>query len=118
MNKHGQTLILFVILIPIILILLATIVDIGLVMSRKIKLEEVTKSIIKAEFNNDDKILELFEKNKIDKNNIKITHEENKIKIVITEDVKSIFGSIIGIKKYNIKVSVNGILENEKIIFE
>ena len=40
MNKHGQTLILFVILIPIILLLLAFVVDIGLVITNKIKTKE------------------------------------------------------------------------------
>lgn len=117
MNKHGQTLILFVILIPIILMLLAIVVDIGLVMSEKIKLEEVTKNAVQNAFNDDDKILEILNKNKIDSENIKIVRDE-KLKIEIKEKVKSIFGSIIGIKEYDIKVSIVCFRENDKLIFE
>ena len=54
MNKHGQTLILFVILIPIILLLLAFVVDLGLVITNKIKTEEVTKQVIKDAYLLDD----------------------------------------------------------------
>ena len=113
MNKHGQTLILFVILIPIILLLLAFVVDLGLVITNKIKTEEVTKQIIKdAYLLDDNKRLELFQKN-----NINIYRENNKLKIVVKQEIKSIFGGIVGIKKYKINVSVTGIMENDKVNF-
>lgn len=118
MNKHGQTLILFVILIPIILMLLAIVVDVGLVMSEKIKLEEVTKNAIQDAFNDDEKILEVLNKNKIGTDEIKISRENEKLKIEIKKEIKSIFGSIIGIKKYDIKVSLVSLIENDKVIFE
>ncbi len=118
MNKHGQTLILFVILIPIILLLLAFVVDIGLVITNKIKTEEVTKQVIKdAYLLDDNKIIELLQKNKINTSNINIYHEDNKLKIVVKQEIKSIFGGIVGIKKYKINVSVTGIIENDKVNF-
>lgn len=118
MNKHGQTLILFVILIPIIIMLLALIVDLGLVMGNKIKLEEVAKNAIQDAFNDDDKILEILDKNKVNTSNIKITRVNDKLKIEIKQEVKSIFGGIVGIKKYDIKVNIVSFKENDKVIFE
>lgn len=118
MNKHGQTLILFVILIPIIIMLLAIIVDIGLVMGNKIKLEEVTKNAVQDAFNDDNKILEILKKNEVDTSNIKITRENDKLKVEIKQEVKSIFGGIVGIKKYDIKVNIVSFVENDKVIFE
>ena len=119
MNKHGQTLILFVILIPIILMLLAAVVDIGLVIGNKIKIEEVTKDIIKnAYFLDNDKILDGLSKNKINTDNVRIERDNSKIKIEIEEEIKSIFGNIIGIKKYDLKVSVTSLIENDKVNIE
>ena len=46
MNKHGQTLILFVILIPILLGLAAFVIDVGFMVSKRVELKEVSKTII------------------------------------------------------------------------
>lgn len=116
MNKHGGTLILFIILIPIIIIFMAFVVDLGLAKSRKIKLVETTKEIIKNNFNNDDaKIIEVFNKNGIAVN---LKRDNNKINIKIKEDIKSIFGNIIGIKSYKIKVNITGFKNQEEFNFE
>lgn len=118
MNKHGQTLILFVILIPIIIMLLAVVVDVGLITTKKIKLEEITKDAIKTAFNSDDKILELLKKNDIDINKVKIDRKDGKLKIEIKEEIKSIFGGIVGIKEYNVVVRLTGYMENDKVVLE
>ena len=47
MNKHGQVLILFIIILPLILALMALVVDLGLMMNNHNKLEQVTTMIIK-----------------------------------------------------------------------
>lgn len=47
MNKKGQTLVLFVIMIPILLGLGAFVVDVSLVISKNTELKEVSKTIIK-----------------------------------------------------------------------
>ena len=51
MNKRGQTLILFIILIPILLGFGAFIVDVSLVISKNVELKEVSKTIIKVATN-------------------------------------------------------------------
>jgi len=119
MNKHGQTLILFVILIPVILILLAVIVDTGYVYSKKVHVKEVTKQVIKECIDKDDEeIKDLFLKNKIDIHHLKIIRKEEKVEIQNSLTVESIFGSIIGIKKYDIKIDIIGYQQNGKVLFE
>jgi len=68
MNKHGQTLVLFVLLIPLIIILMAIIVDTGIVTNKKNHIEEVTKMVIKDLLKdkiNESEAKELFIKNDI-----------------------------------------------------
>lgn len=108
MNKRGQTLILFVILIPILLALAALIVDVGLIVSKNVNLKEVSKTIILTVKENpsEDEIEKLFIKNDIPVENLEIFILDDTIRIKNQYEVKSIFGSIIGIKKYDIKVDI------------
>lgn len=106
MNKRGQTLILFIILIPIILMLLGLVVDIGLVISKKTQINDVCKTIIRDYSDaSDDDILKVMGKNDIDTKNVEIIRN-NGLEIKNIVKVKSIFGSIIGLKEYTIKIDV------------
>lgn len=106
MNKRGQTLILFIILIPIILMLLGLVVDIGLVISKKTQINDVYKTIVRDYSDaSDDDILKVMGKNDIDTKNVEIIRNDGlEIKNIVK--VKSIFGSIIGLKEYTIKIDV------------
>ena len=121
MNKHGQTLILFIILIPIVLILCAIVVDIGVVISKKAEIKEVVKIVIKDVLDGEDKILKaekLLIKNNININDVEIINIDNGLNIKIDTKVDSIFGSIIGFKNYDIKMNISGYKNNDKIVFE
>lgn len=121
MNKHGQTLILFVLLIPIIILLAAVLIDTGVVISKKTTLQEVTKEAIKEVLIDDkDKnvIEEVLVKNNIEVAKLEINFLEDKIEVKNEIDVDSVFGAIIGIEKYHIKSDIVGYKENDKIIFE
>ena len=108
LNRKGQTLIMFVLLLPLILAFVAFIVDFGLVMTEKTHQTEVIKTAVK-----DNKTLdnEEIKKEKIENNN-------EQIRIVNETKIDSIFGAIIGLKEYRIKVDVSAKLLNGKIIFE
>ena len=100
-NKRGQTLILFIILIPLILGVMAVVVDVGLIVSKSSSLKETTRLVVKDSLNNDlseEEIKELFVKNKI--------------------EIDSIFGAIIGLKKYTIKIDIKGYKDNNKIVID
>ena len=120
MNKHGQTLIFFVILIPILLGLCALVVDVGYIVSKNRELKEVSKTIIEDYFNGLDvqEIKELYEENSIPIDNLEIDINEDSIHIVNYYEVDSIFGSVIGISDYDIRVDITGTIKDDKVIFE
>lgn len=121
LNKQGQTLVLFIILIPILLLLAAFVIDMGVILTNKMQLKEVTKLAIKENVDNPDdinKIKKIFEINEIDISNLEINVIDNKINIKNEIEVKSIFGSVIGILNYKVKIDITGYKSNDKIIIE
>ncbi len=120
MNKKGQTLVLFVILIPIVLGLSALVIDVGYIVKEEVKLKEVSKSIIRDVFDkgNEEEIREMFLENDMTVDNLEIFYDTDRIRIKNEEEIDSIFGKIIGIDSYQIKVDITGFKENDKVIFE
>lgn len=123
LNKKGQTLILFVIMIPIILGIAALVVDVGVIFANKSHLKEVTKTAIRESISNidndtDTKIKNILIKNEVNVDNLEIKISDNKINVKNEISIDSIFGSIIGIKNYKIIEDITGYKENEKIIIE
>ena len=47
LNNKGQTLIMFILLIPLILVIMALVIDTSFVYKEKIKFQSVTKTIMK-----------------------------------------------------------------------
>lgn len=121
LNNKGQTLIMFILLIPLILVIMALVVDTSFVFKEKIKFQSVTKTIMKTTYENkdatdfNDKIINLYKKNRIYTNNIVIKVNSDSVVIKNQAKVKSIFGNIIGIKNYEVKFSYKIYKENESI---
>lgn len=121
LNNKGQTLIMFILLIPLILVIMALVVDTSFVFKEKIKFQSVTKTIMKTTYENkdatdfNDKIINLYKKNGIYTNNIVIKVNSDSVVIKNQAKVKSIFGNIIGIKNYEVKFSYKIYKENESI---
>lgn len=121
LNNKGQTLIMFILLIPLILVIMALVVDTSFVFKEKIKFQSVTKTIMKTTYENkdatdfNDKIINLYKKNGIYTNNIVIIVNSDSVVIKNQAKVKSVFGNIIGIKNYEVKFSYKIYKENESI---
>lgn len=121
LNNKGQTLIMFILLIPLILVIMALVVDTSFVFKEKIKFQSVTKTIMKTTYENkdatdfNDKIINLYKKNGIDTNNMVIKVNSDSVVIKNQVKVKSVFGNIIGIKNYEVKFSYKIYKENESI---
>ncbi len=117
MNKQGQTLIIFVILIPMILTLLAIVVDVGLLTNEVEKATGVVDIAIKEYLTgeNEEKIKELIQMNNIPIDNLEIAMKENEIEIELQYEMNSLFGKIINIQQYDVIVRRVGTLQNDKI---
>lgn len=121
MNKKGQTLVFFIVFIPFILMLASYVIDLGYIQSEKIKLNDTTKIVIKELYKKDystNQIKQLYQKNDIKLQKVAIKKEEDKIKASASYEVESIFGKLVGIKKYPIKTTLIGKKINEKIEYQ
>ena len=100
MNKKGQILISFVLLLPLLLAFLGYVVDISYIKYEENKLDNIIATNTNyIRENNIDKIKELLTYN--DKQIIKISKKSSNLKI--EKEIPSFFGKIIGFKKYDIK---------------
>ena len=98
-NKKGQSLIMFIIFLPILLMAFALIIDVGLMYNAKIK----GKELLEYSLENNLDVKEYFKINDIEIE-LKNTYKEEKKCIIINYKIDSIFGNLIGYKEYKIAV--------------
>ena len=115
MNKKGQSLVIFIIILPIIFASLAFIYDYALVVYNQNKYESVSKSIIKLNLQEED-IKDLYVKNNYKIDNFKYENIDNKINISNYYYIDSVFGNILNIKKYKCEINYVVYVENNDII--
>ena len=102
MNRKGQALVEFVLILPIFILMLFAIVDFGMILSKKNELENI--SVDTAMIKNSDNIDDI--KNLYPKVKINISSDDKYTKIIISDDVDIMtpgLNRILG-NPYNIKV--------------
>lgn len=126
-NNKGQTLVLFVMLLPLFFILFALVVDIGFIMNEKNKIETIVRNSISnsmkcSECTNEEiraRITDVINKNI---NNIEIEKinviKDNQITIRVSKKVKGLFSNIINTKYHNVTISYIAETKNDKVIFK
>ncbi len=116
LNNRGQTLVIIIILVPLLLGFIAYIIDTSLIFYENNKNYQTTKMIIKEYFDKELKekeVKNLFKENEIELKEIKL--EENEIVITNEYYINAIFGNLIGIDKYKIALNIKGLKEKNKI---
>lgn len=119
MNNKGQSLVMFILLLPIIIMLFGYLIEISIIAYTKVKVSSVTKSIIANcidECEKDDIIL-LYDKNDITVDDLEVDNTSG-FRISLKSSTKSFLGSLIGKDKYLIDIDIKGIKENNKIKYE
>ena len=120
MNNKGQILVIFVIMLPIFLILLTFVIDLGLVSIEKRNISNNTYDCVEYYLNNkddeniEDKIKSLLNKNINNIDNIKINNTDEYIEITVSKKHKSLYSVISN--NYDIKITYKGIKESNEII--
>ena len=121
MDNKGQTLVIFIIVLPLLILAMAFIVDTGLMIINKSKLDSTSKVIIDKYYDYEgdiDLIVEEYLKNNnINYQSYKVVRNNN-FMIDIKSKVESIFGKVIGLKEYEIESKIMGYKENDKIKFK
>ena len=118
MNNRGQTLVMFILMLPLLLIVLCLVVDIGMLSLEKKKLENTLKDAIYYELNNqetDSNMIKNRLTNTLSKNinNIKIKKVEitdNKvITVSISKEYKGIFTKILKSNLFDITLTISSV---------
>ena len=118
MNKKGQTLILFVLLVPILITILAIVVDVGLLTNEFQKTRGLVDDGIKEYFRTQkkDEITNLLELNEIPTEYLEILEKENSIEVNLTYEMDSLFGKLIRLNHYPIEIHRVGMMEEDRVI--
>ena len=121
MNNKGQSLVLFVLVIPITFMVLLMVYDIGNMVLLKNELNDINYLVVDYGIDvmtlddKEEKVRELINKNKSDIDNIDINFEDDKIYVTLEDSVD--MTAINNIKIFKIKSSYVGYIQNgEKII--
>ena len=120
MNSRGQSLISFVLIIPIILMILFMVYDIGNMVLLREKLDNINYIAIDygldkiEDLDLNAKLNELIKKNKDDIEVVNISISEGKIRITLEDRLDNKFSLISKFKTFTIKSSYIGYMENDK----
>ena len=109
-NNRGQTLILFLLVMPIIAGFLAFFIDISMVNYEKNRLDGIIMNnldvILEKDIRDIDRIKNVFLENEVVIKNIFI--EDNVINLVVDTKIKSLFGKILNFDIYKLRVIYKG----------
>ena len=119
MNRKGQVLVSFLLILPLLLIILVFVVDMGLMKVSVRKVEHVIKEAITYELKSssisDSRVNDYIKNNLSDIKDVNIVVGTDNIKVSVSVYKKSIFNSLIKNKNYTISKSYYGYKENDKI---
>ena len=115
MNNRGQVLVIFVILLPIFLMILALVIDLGLLSIEKRKLSNNTYDAVEyfLESNDKDKTTKLLENN-LNNVEISVNDKDDYVEITVIKEYKSLYNIISNNKE--ISITYKGIKESKEII--
>lgn len=105
MNKKGQSLVIFVLILPVIAILIAFFIDSSLSIMEKNKLEGIISSnmeeALKKEIYDEEKIANAIKKN--DDIDVSVSVNEDRLVIKANSNKKSVFGKILNFDYYKLE---------------
>ena len=119
LNNKGQSLILFVIVLPVLLLIAIFVIDMGRVIVKEQELNNISNIVLDYGLDNLDKVdisnelQELVKLNNSEIDEINVFVEDNKIKLKLKDNVDGIFSNLINISIFNVKSSYVGYFENQ-----
>ena len=118
MNNKGQSLVVFVLILPILLFLIAFFIDSGIGLMEKARVEGIVESnmkiILKEKITDQNKIVKVLKEND-DNLDVKINITDNKIVLQVESKKKRLFGNLLKIGILDLKVSSCGDYDTLKI---
>jgi len=120
MNSKGQVLVLFMLLLPLVFMMLALIIDTGLLYIEKRHVDLVVKDTTEYGIKNinsvtEQELYDLLDRNLNDIKEKKIAMNDGILSISISLDKESAFSAIFGKDRYEIKSAYKGMIEQNSI---
>lgn len=120
LNNKGQSLILFIMVLPILLLILIISIDVGRIIARRQELDNINKIALNygLDKQNDPEIQKIIidtiklNDNTIDK--IEVLIDDDKIYIKLNDNLNGLLSKIINISKFEIESSYCGYIDNNK----
>ena len=122
MNNRGQSLVSFIFVVPIILLILFMVYDIGSMVLLREKLDNIGYLAINYGLDNidkenlNDKITDMIEKNKSDIEDVSVSINDGEISVSLQDKLENRLSLINKFDSLDIKVSYIGYLEEDKKI--
>ena len=117
MNNKGQSLVIFIIIIPVIFIVFSFLYDYAYIINSQNKYENVTRTILNSTLE-EDKIVDLYKQNGYKVDDFKYKKENDTVYIQNSYKIKSVFGNIVNLKNYTVSINYVVINSNNGIIIE
>ncbi len=120
MNNKGQSLALFVVLLPVLLLLLVLIIDVGKLIILKLELNNISEIVLDYGLEHlEDETLysdltKLVKMNKNDIDNVNIEFKEDKIYLKLSHSNETLFKNVINIVDFKIETSYVGYMLDDK----
>lgn len=101
LNNKGQSLVMFIIVIPIFCLILTLVYDVGSAIYEKNRLSNTSYLVIDYGLDNIDsinesKLIEIVMKNTNNLSYVSVIIEEDKIEVKVNKDIKGIIGKMFG----------------------
>ena len=121
LNNKGQSLVLFIMIIPILLLIMVFVYDMGMLLYEKDRLSNTVNMAVDYSLDNkevsDEEIKELIDRNITEEVEVKIDRNDDSIEIEVSEEVSFIFSNLFDFDFTKIVVKYEGkIVDNKKII--
>jgi len=122
LNNKGQSLVLFVVIIPLLFLILTLVVDVGNVLVTKQQLDNLIYLTVDYgidhinEFDIEDKMEDMILKNNSNIDNIEIVINDEKVTLVIKKKINGTLAKNVNL--IEIESKYNGYIENGKKIIE
>ena len=120
LNNKGQTLVMFIVIIPILISIMVLVIDLGSAFAKKQELNNVNKLVIEYGLDNLDQenlesdLTSYITMNAKDLSNVKVTVENNTINVTTKAYINGIISKALNIDGFEIVSEYHGYLSGEE----
>ena len=118
LNNKGQSLVLFIVVLPILLLILVLVIDVGRILVLKQELDNINKIVLdygldsldKEDYN--EEMIKLIKLNNNDIEDINIRLDKDKLYVELGIDADGMLSGLVNISVFDIKSSYVGYIDN------